>query len=41
LVDHELAESCSEEAGVVDRSIRVIAMYDVEDGLIKRVIFAR
>jgi len=41
LVDHELAESCSEEAGVVDRSIKVIAMYEVEDGLIKRVIFSR
>ena len=41
LVDHELAESCSEEAGVVDRSIRVIAMYEVKDGLIKRVLFSR
>ena len=41
LVDHELAESCSEQAGVVDRSIEVIAMYEVEDGLIKRVIFSK
>jgi hypothetical protein len=41
LVDHELAESCSEEASVVDRSIQVIAMYEVEDGLIKRVIFSK
>lgn len=39
LVDHELAESCSEDVGVVDRSIRVIASYEVVDGLIKRVIF--
>lgn len=41
LVDHELAESCSEETGVVDRSIRVIAMYEVEDGLIRRVVFSK
>lgn len=41
LVDHELAESCSKEAGVVDRSIKVIAMYEVEDGLIRRVIFSK
>lgn len=41
LVDHELAESCSEEDRVVDRSVKVIAMYEVEDGLIKRVLFAR
>lgn len=41
LVDHELAESCSKQAGVVDRSVRVIAMYEVEDGLIRRVIFSK
>lgn len=41
LVDHELAESCSEQAGVVDRKIEVIAMYEVENGLIKRVIFSK
>ena len=41
LVDHELAQSCSKEAGVVDRRIEVIVMYEVEDGLIKRVIFSK
>lgn len=39
LVDHELAESSSEDPKVVDRSIRVIASYEVIDGLIKRVVF--
>ncbi|WP_217895813.1 nuclear transport factor 2 family protein [Pseudoalteromonas ulvae] len=41
LVDHELAQSCSKTAGEVDRSIKVIAAYEVEDGLIKRVTFMR
>ena len=39
LVDHELAESASEDANVVDSSITVIAAYEVIDGLIKRVTF--
>ena len=41
LVDHELAESCSEDANVVDRRIEVIAMYEIEGGLITGVIFSR
>ena len=41
LVDHELAQSCSKVAGEVDRSIKVIAAYEVVDGLIKRVTFMR
>ena len=39
LVDHELAESASEDANVVDSSITVIAAYEVIDGLLKRVTF--
>jgi len=41
LVDHELAQSCSKKAGEVDQSIKVIAAYEIVDGLIKRVTFMR
>lgn len=39
LVDHEFAESSSETEGVIDRSMKAIAVYEVVDGLIKRVTF--
>ncbi|MDP2562819.1 nuclear transport factor 2 family protein [Psychrobium sp. 1_MG-2023] len=39
IVDHELAESSSQASGEVDRSIKVVAAYEVIDGLIKRVTF--
>jgi len=39
LVDHELSESSSGTDGVIDRSIKVISVYEVVDGLIKRVTF--
>ncbi|WP_104401652.1 nuclear transport factor 2 family protein [Vibrio penaeicida] len=39
LVDHELAESSSLASGEVETSLKVIAAYEVEDGLIKRVTF--
>ena len=39
LVDHELAESASEDANVIDNSVTIIAAYEVIDGLIKRVTF--
>ncbi len=41
LVDHELAQSCSKVKGEIDHEIRVIASYEVQDGLIKRVMFMR
>jgi hypothetical protein len=39
LVDHELAESASEDVNCIDRSVKVIAAYEVEGGLIRRVTF--
>ena len=39
LVDHELVESSSETEGVIDRNMKAIAVYEVVDGLIKRVSF--
>lgn len=39
LVDHELAESASEDENTIDHSVKVIAAYEVIDGLIKRVTF--
>ncbi len=39
LVDHELAESSTIGEHKIERSIKVIAAYEVEDGLIKRVSF--
>ncbi|MCW3173261.1 nuclear transport factor 2 family protein [Shewanella subflava] len=39
LVDHELAESASEDENTIDRSVKVIAAYEVEQGLIRRVTF--
>lgn len=39
LVDHELAESSTIGGHKIERSIKVIAAYEVEDGLIKRVSF--
>lgn len=39
LVDHELAESASEDPNKIDNSVRVIAAYEVFDGLIVRVSF--
>ena len=39
LVDHELAESASEDKDKIDRSVKVIAAYEVENGLIRRVTF--
>jgi hypothetical protein len=39
LVDHELAESASVDANVIDNSVTIIAAYEVIDGLIKRVTF--
>ena len=41
LVDHELAVSCSQNKDEIDYRVEVIASYEVEDGLIKRVIFMR
>lgn len=39
LVDHELAESASEDKNTIDKSIKVIAAYEVQDGFIRRVTF--
>ncbi|CCN73755.1 nuclear transport factor 2 family protein [Vibrio nigripulchritudo] len=39
LVDHELAESSSLPSCEVENSVKVIAAYEVVDGLIKRVTF--
>ncbi len=39
LIDHELAESSTLPSGEVEKSIKVIAAYEVVDGLIKRVTF--
>jgi hypothetical protein len=41
VIDHELAEMCTTDKNIVDKSIEVIAIYEVEDGLIKRVMFKR
>lgn len=41
VIDHELAEMCTIDSDKVDRTIEVIAIYEVEDGLIKRVMFQR
>ncbi|MDG1750861.1 MAG: nuclear transport factor 2 family protein [Thalassotalea sp.] len=41
VIDHELAEMCTTDKHIVDKSIEVIAIYEVEDGLIKRVMFQR
>ncbi len=41
LVDHEQAKSCSVAADKVDREVLVIAAYEIEDGLIKRVTFMK
>lgn len=39
VIDHELAQMCTLNKNKVDRSFEVIAIYEVEDGLIKRVMF--
>ena len=39
LVDHELAESASEDENNIDKRVKVIAAYEVEHGLIRRVTF--
>ncbi|KZN40930.1 hypothetical protein N474_11915 [Pseudoalteromonas luteoviolacea CPMOR-2] len=39
LVDHELAQSSSQANKEIDHSVKVIAAYEVENGLIKRVTF--
>lgn len=39
IVDHELAESSSLPSGVINNSVKIIAAYEVIDGLIKRVTF--
>lgn len=39
VIDHELAEMCTIDSNKVDKSIEVIAIYEVKDGLIKRVMF--
>ncbi|KZN67627.1 nuclear transport factor 2 family protein [Pseudoalteromonas luteoviolacea] len=39
LVDHELAESSTQPNKEIDNSVKVIAAYEVENGLIKRVTF--
>ncbi|EOB3566989.1 hypothetical protein CRN61_22615 [Vibrio vulnificus] len=39
LVDHELAESSDLASREINRSIKVVAAYEVENGLIKRVMF--
>lgn len=41
LVDHEKAESCSQQVGKIDRSIEVIVNYEVRDGLIVKVLFLK
>jgi len=41
VIDHELAQMCYENRDTIDKSIEVIAIYEVEDGLIKRVMFQR
>lgn len=41
VIDHELAQMCYESSSVVDKSIEVLAIYEVEDGLIRRVVFQR
>ncbi|KZX02166.1 hypothetical protein JL49_01180 [Pseudoalteromonas luteoviolacea] len=39
LVDHELAESSTQPNKEIDNSVKVIAAYEVENDLIKRVTF--
>ncbi len=40
LVDHELAQSSSTSKDDIERSVKVIAAYQVEDGLITKVTFS-
>jgi len=39
VIDYELAQMCSEKKEIVDTKVEVIAIYEVEEGLIKRVMF--
>ena len=39
LIDYELAESSSLASKIIDRSVKVVATYEVCEGLIKRVRF--
>jgi hypothetical protein len=39
VIDDEIAEMCTQKKGQVDKTIKAIAIYEVEDGLIKRVMF--
>ncbi|MEW6989825.1 nuclear transport factor 2 family protein [Colwelliaceae bacterium 6441] len=39
VIDHELAQMCTTDKNTVDTRIEVIAIYEVEAGLIKRVMF--
>jgi len=39
VIDHELAQMCKKDKNIVDKRFEVIAVYEIEDGLIKRVMF--
>ena len=41
LVDHELAESSTLVSQAVEQSVRVVAAYEIVDGLIRRVTFMK
>ncbi len=39
VIDHELTQMCKEDKNTIDQSFDVIAIYEIEDGLIKQVMF--
>ena len=41
VIDNETAQMCYTDKNIVDKTIKVIAIYEVEEGLIKRVMFKR
>jgi len=41
VIDHELSETCSTDANVIDKRSELISSYQIKDGKVVRVLFFR